>query len=153
MSFQLTSSAFGHNQPIPKQYTCDGEDLSPPLAWSGAPPGTRRFALVCDDPDAPGGTFYHWGIFDIGPSLSTLPKGYPKQATTGTTHQARNDFGQIGYGGPCPPSGQAHHYRFRLWALKVDRLTVSQGAGCREIAKAASAQALADAELVGTYAR
>jgi Raf kinase inhibitor-like YbhB/YbcL family protein len=154
MAFRLTSSAFESNEPIPRRYTCEGDDLSPPLAWSGTPAGTRSFALVCEDPDAPSGTFCHWGICDIDPSLSSLPEGFPKQAAVGMARQVTNDFGRFGYGGACPPPGNGtHHYRFRLWALKVARLLVSQGGGCEAIVSAASAQSLAEAELVGTYAR
>jgi Raf kinase inhibitor-like YbhB/YbcL family protein len=97
MAFQLKTAAFPPNGRIPEIYTCEGEDVPPPLAWSGAPAGTKSFALIVDDPDAPGGTFCHWAIFDIGPAVTNVGDEIPLGA-----HQAVNDFGRMGYGGPCP---------------------------------------------------
>src|SRR5438270_953798 len=113
----LTSSAFGDSGPIPAQFTCDGANRPPPLTWSEPPPGTRSFALILDDPDAPGGTFHHWGAYDVPPSARSVDGG----ASIGA--EALNDFGQSGYGAPCPPKGNpAHHYRFTVYALGVDPL-------------------------------
>jgi Raf kinase inhibitor-like YbhB/YbcL family protein len=148
MAFQLNTVAFPPNGRIPDIYTCEGEDVPPPLAWSGAPAGTRSFALIVDDPDAPGGTFCHWAISDIRPTVTSLGDGIPIGA-----HEAVNDFGQVGYGGPCPPPGRPHHYRFRLLALDVARLDVKPQAKCQDVQRAAERHKLAEAKVVGTYAR
>lgn len=154
MSLSLTSEAFADGQRIPARYTCDGEDLSPPLAWSGAPPGTRSFALFCEDPDAPAGTWHHWAAFDIPAGTTRLAEGVPRAAQVGDLRQASNDFRQPGYGGPCPPKGHGvHRYRFRLLALDLEHLPVAGRPGCRDVARAARPHALASAELVGTYSR
>ncbi len=105
-ALQLTSSAFQSNGDIPKKFTCSAEDVSPVLVWSEAPAGTQAFALVADDPDAPAGTWVHWVIYDLPASAHGLPEGVPKQEIVpGGGYQGRNDFGRIGYGGPCPPPG------------------------------------------------
>lgn len=154
MTLRIESSAFGSDQAIPRRYTCEGDDVSPPLAWSGAPEATRSFVLLCDDPDAPAGTWHHWALFDIPAETDRLAEGYPKQAAVGATRQAVNDFKRPGYGGPCPPRGHGtHHYRFRLLALSVARLDLAPGASCPDVAAAARPHALAEAMLVGTYAR
>jgi Raf kinase inhibitor-like YbhB/YbcL family protein len=114
MAFQLKTAAFPANGRIPEIYTCEGEDVPPPLVWSGAPAGTKSFAMIVDDPDAPGGTFCHWAIFDIGPAVTNVGDEIPLGA-----HQAVNDFSRMGYGGPRPPPGHLHHYRFRLMAIDV----------------------------------
>ncbi len=151
MTMRLTSTAFRPGGTIPARFTCDGENLSPPLAWSGAPEGTRSFALVCRDPDAPAGVWYHWAIFDIAPGRDGLEEHC---RPSGGVHQAVNDFGQRGYGGPCPPHGHGrHHYHFTLYALDVEHLDVPAGARCREVEAEAKAHALAEAELTGLYAR
>src|SRR3982751_1488731 len=112
---QLSSSAFQDGQPIPTQYTCAGANQSPPLQWGEPPPGTRSFALVIDDPDAPSGTFRHWGVFDIPASARSIGGGQ----RSGT--EVINDFGKRGYGGPCPPKRHGvHHYHFKLFALDTD---------------------------------
>lgn len=154
MALTLTSSAFAHGERIPKRYTCDGEDLSPPLSWSGAPEGTMSFALVCDDPDAPMGTWHHWAAYDIPAEFSELEEGFPADARIGSVHQAFTDFGRTGYGGPCPPKGHGtHHYGFRLFALDVKHLELPAGAKCEDVEKAAAPHVLARAELMGTYSR
>ncbi len=152
MALVLTSSAFKAGGTIPAPHTCDGADSSPPLQWSGAPDGTRSFALVCADPDAPGRTFYHWAIYDMPPAAKSLPANYPAE-TRDHVRQAINDFGRRGYRGPCPPPGPAHHYHFTLYALKVDRLSVPAAPRCFEVEAAARKDALAQAELVGLYGR
>jgi Raf kinase inhibitor-like YbhB/YbcL family protein len=145
---ELTSSAFQNGQPIPTQFTCDGADQSPPLQWGEPPPGTKSFALVIDDPDAPSGTFRHWGVFDIPASARSLGGGQP----AGT--EVANDFGKTGYGGPCPPKGHgAHHYHFKLFALDTDRLDVGANAKIADVEHAAQQHAVAQGELVGTYER
>ena len=149
---RLTSSAFAPDGRIPGRFTCDGADVSPPLAWSDPPSGVRSFALVVTDPDAPGGVWYHWAICDIPPAARALEAHWPPERPI--PPQARNDFGRPGYGGPCPPRGAAaHRYHFRLYALNVARLDLGSHAVCRDVEAAAGAQAIATAELVGTYGR
>ena len=144
----LSSDAFANGQAIPTQYTCDGANQSPPLAWSEPPQGTKSFALVVDDPDAPSGTFRHWGAYDIPASARSLATG----ASAGT--QATNDFGKTGYGGPCPPRGHGpHHYRFRLLALDVERLDLPAIAKVAELESDAKKHLIGRAELTGTYER
>jgi len=154
MAFTITSPAFGHGDAIGRQFTCDGDDVSPPLTWSGAPAGSLSLALLCDDPDAPRGTWHHWAIFDIPVDVTALPEGYRRQERVGTIRQAVNDFGTVGYGGPCPPPGHGvHHYHFRLLALDVETLGLGESAACVDVAKTAQPHILAQAELVGTYKR
>lgn len=154
MTLILTSPAFKHGERIPVLYTCEGKDLSPPLSWSGAPAGTHSFALVCSDPDAPAGTWYHWAIFDLGAETSHLAAGFPRSARSGAVRQAISDFNRPGYGGPCPPKGHGpHHYHFRLFALGVASLKLAEAARCRDVERAAEQHALAKATLTGLYER
>jgi Raf kinase inhibitor-like YbhB/YbcL family protein len=144
----LTSDAFQNGQAIPTDYTCDGADRTPAIHWSDPPAGTRSFALVIDDPDAPSGTFRHWGVFDIPASARSIGGG--QKAGTEVT----NDFGKPGYGGPCPPKGHGpHHYHFKLFALDTDKLGLSPNAKVADVEKAAQQHAIAQGELVGTYER
>ena len=144
----LTSSAFQNGQPIPMQYTCDGADQTPALHWGEPPAGTKGFALVIDDPDAPSGTFRHWGVFDIPASARSIGGG-PSAGT-----EVSNDFGKSGYGGPCPPKGHGpHHYHFKLFALDTDKLGLSADSKVVDVENAASRHAIARGELVGTYER
>jgi Raf kinase inhibitor-like YbhB/YbcL family protein len=144
----LTSDAFQDGQPIPRQYTCDGDDQIPALGWGAPPPGTRSFALVIDDPDAPNGIFRHWGVYDIPVSARSIGGG----SKTGS--EATNDFGKPGYGGPCPPIGHGtHHYHFKLFALSVDKLGLPANPKVLDIETAAKKHALAEGELIGTYER
>jgi Raf kinase inhibitor-like YbhB/YbcL family protein len=148
-TFALTSEAFTDGQTIPTQFTCDGADESPPLAWGDPPDGTRSFALIVDDPDAPSGTFRHWGIFDIPATARSFAAGQG-----GAFPQAVNDFGKPHYGGPCPPKGHGvHRYRFKLLALAVDRLDVGASPKVAEVEAKAEQHVLARAELTGTYER
>jgi Raf kinase inhibitor-like YbhB/YbcL family protein len=145
---ELTSNAFQNGQPIPMQFTCDGADQTPTLRWSDPPAGTKSFALVIDDPDAPSGTFRHWGVFDIPASARSIGGGQ----RIGT--EVTNDFGKPGYGGPCPPKGHGpHHYHFKLFALDVDKLGVPANAKVADVENAARQHAIAEGELVGTYER
>lgn len=154
MAMTLESRAFESGTRIPDRYTCMGDDISPPLAWSGAPAETRSFALLCDDPDAPAGTWHHWAVFDIPADRSELQEAFPKEARSGSIRQAVNDFRRSGYGGPCPPQGHGiHHYRFRLLALDTERLDLQPYADCRGVAAAARRHVLEEAELIGTYSR
>lgn len=154
MTLQLTSSAFRDGEPIPKVHTCDGTDRSPPLAWRGVPADCRSLAVLCDDPDAPAGTWHHWAIYDIPAGQTDLPGDVPKAERVDAMRQALNDFRRAGYGGPCPPRGHGpHHYHFRLLALSVERLDLPARANCRDVARAAARHKIAEAILVGTYER
>lgn len=154
MSLSLTSSAFSNGGRIPQEHTCDGDNASPPLTWSGKPENARSFVLICDDPDAPSGTFHHWAIYDIPVSVDRIDAGCPPQARLGHARQARNDFGRAGYGGPCPPKGHGdHHYRFRLLALDVETLDLTDGAGIPAVQHAAERHVIDRTELVGLYSR
>jgi Raf kinase inhibitor-like YbhB/YbcL family protein len=145
--FALESSAFGHAQPIPKQYTCDGDDLSPPLRWAYVPEEARSLALVVDDPDAPSGVFTHWVAWGLDPGTGGLGEG------EAAPNEGRNDFEIVGYRGPCPPPGHGRHrYVFRLYALARD-LALESGAGKAELEQASEGHVLTTAELVGTYER
>ncbi|MGD0992501.1 MAG: YbhB/YbcL family Raf kinase inhibitor-like protein [Gemmatimonadales bacterium] len=151
----LTTGAFAAGGPIPSQYTCDGADVSPALAWSGAPPGTAAFALIADDPDAPAGTWVHWVLFNLPGGVTALPEGVPKTeapAALGHALQGRNDFKRIGYGGPCPPPGKAHRYFFKLYALGA-ALPLKAGATKQDVERAMRGHVLAETSLMGTYAR
>lgn len=149
----LFSPAFPPGGAIPPAYTCDGSDLSPPLSWSGVPAGAKSLVLIVEDPDAPSGTFHHWAAYDIPPSFKGLPKGYSEAHLKSPIREAENDFGKIGYGGPCPPPGPAHHYHFRLLALGRASLDLADPASALSVLKAAEPYAIARAELVGTYRR
>ena len=149
---ELKSPAFSEGEAIPQQYTCDGKDVSPPLAWTDVPPGTKSLALICDDPDAPAGDWVHWVLFDAPPAASALPEGVPPQPEiAGLGCQGRNDFRKTGYGGPCPPRG-THRYVFTLYAL--DR-TLGLGADATKakLLEAARGHVLAEARLTGKYTR
>jgi Raf kinase inhibitor-like YbhB/YbcL family protein len=143
----LTSSAFTDDQPIPVEFTCDGQNTSPPLAWSGVPDTTEQLAIIVDDPDAPSGTFVHWVIWGINPDDGSLATGQvPPSATEGN-----NGAGSSGYIGPCPPSG-VHHYEFNLFALSAAP-DVEAGANAEQLRDAIADITLAEAQLVGTYTR
>jgi hypothetical protein len=154
MAFTLSSPAFSNGQAIPAKYTCDGENLSPPLRWSGAPNETRGFVLIVEDPDAPSGMFRHWAVYDLPADVTALPEGIGSPGSAETLDQGVNDFGHANYDGPCPPRGHGtHHYHFRLAALDTSRLVVSPGAKVADIWRAGEPHILAQTELVGTYAR
>ena len=143
----LTSGAFTAGSPIPAQYTCDGSDRSPELRWSGAPSGTRSFALVVHDPDAPGGDYTHWLLYDV-PSAATEIREGGSAGTPGA-----NDFGKNGYGGPCPPPGSSHHYIFEVYALDCDRIGLPPGARRSDVEAAMRGHILAEGQLQGNYQR
>ncbi|MCE5275157.1 MAG: YbhB/YbcL family Raf kinase inhibitor-like protein [Syntrophaceae bacterium] len=149
-AFELSSTAFKAGEPIPTRHTCRGEDVSPPLAWSGAPKATRSFALICDDPDAPLATWVHWVYYDIPASVYALPEaiGSAEKPSPGGT-SGKNSFRKAGYGGPCPPFG-THRYFFRLYALDTF-LGLKAGATKKELVKAMNGHILDQAELMGTY--
>jgi Raf kinase inhibitor-like YbhB/YbcL family protein len=145
-SLQLTSTAFEHNSPIPARYTCDGEDISPPLTISGVPDGSRSLALILEDPDAPAGTWDHWITFNIPPRTTEIAEGQDDPGFPGL-----NSWKKIGWGGPCPPSGE-HRYVFHLYALDCE-LEVPEGATKRDIQLAMRGHVLAQGELIGLYKR
>ena len=151
---KLRSISFADGATIPRRFTCDGEDLSPPLAWSGAPASTRSFVLLCDDPDAPGGTWHHWALYDIPADQNELAENAGQDISLQRFKQAINDFQKPGYGGPCPPRGHGvHHYHFRLLALSVERLTLRAEPSCSEVEQEAHKHILSEAALVGVYRR
>jgi Raf kinase inhibitor-like YbhB/YbcL family protein len=151
---QLSSSAFSEGTVVPRRFTCDGEGISPPLEWSGAPAETRSFALVCDDPDAPGGTWHHWVAYDMPVSLTALPTGASKEARQLGFKQTINDFRRVGYGGPCPPRGHGpHRYRFQLLALAIDALPARTNPSGRDVEHEARRHVITEAILTGTYER
>ncbi|HEX9945370.1 MAG TPA: YbhB/YbcL family Raf kinase inhibitor-like protein [Thermoanaerobaculia bacterium] len=149
--FQITSTAFAAGQAIPRRYSCDGENVSPPLAWSGAPPATKSYVLIVDDPDAPGGTFTHWIVFNLPPETRSLPEAVKAPALPSGAGQGVNDFGKAGYGGPCPPGGR-HRYMHHLYALDAS-LGDLKKPGRRQIDAALQGHVLAEATLMGTYQR
>jgi Raf kinase inhibitor-like YbhB/YbcL family protein len=150
---RLRSSAFADGAAVPRRFTCEGENVSPPLQWSDVPAGAKSFAVICEDPDAPGGTFHHWAAYDIAATQSGLPLDAGHQAQRLGFKQATNDFERTGYNGPCPPAGAPHHYHFRLLALSVEQLSVPESQSCREVDREARKRALAEATLVGIYRR
>jgi Raf kinase inhibitor-like YbhB/YbcL family protein len=153
MSFQLATTAFPAGGAIPKKFTCDGPDVSPKLTWKEPPAGTQSFAVIMDDPDAPRGTWVHWVLYDLPDDARELSENILEQERlAGGARQGRNDFGKIGYGGPCPPPGKPHRYFFKLYALDA-KLNLKAGATKADAERAMQGHILAQAELVGRYAR
>lgn len=149
---QLTSPAFADGGLIPRRYTCDGDDASPPLAWSGVPATTVSLALIADDPDAPRGTWVHWVLYNLPATTTSLPEALPTdERLPNGALQGRNDFRRTGYGGPCPPSG-THRYFFKLYALDTV-LSLEPGATKQQLLQAMEGHVLAEAQLMGRYAR
>lgn len=154
MAFELRSPAFADRQRIPEKYTADGEDLSPPLEWSDPPKGTRSFALIVEDPDAPTGTFRHWGVYNIMADRDRLQEGVGHGVKTEDLGMGVNDFGEPRYRGPAPPKGHGtHHYQFTLLALDVADLTHGPKVAVADLWKETVGHVLDQAELVGTYSR
>jgi Raf kinase inhibitor-like YbhB/YbcL family protein len=151
-TMELKSQAFAAGEMIPAKYTCDGQDISPPLRWSDPPAGTIEFALISDDPDAPVGTWVHWVMWNIPANASALDENLPKTASLPNgTKQGTTDFRRIGYGGPCPPSG-THRYYFKLYALDT-ALNLPASTIKKDLEKAMQGHILGQAELMGTYRR
>jgi Raf kinase inhibitor-like YbhB/YbcL family protein len=152
--FELTSAAFGQGEPIPPKFSCGGEDVSPPLAWGDPPTGTQSLALIMDDPDAPGGTWDHWILFNISPDFRELQENLPisgKNQDPEAIFVGNNSWGRPDYGGPCPPSG-THRYFFKLYAL--DRtINLLPGATKGELLNSMDGHILAEDELMGTFTR
>ena len=155
MTFTLTSPAFENGMTIPTRHTCDGEDVSPPLLWEGAPGNSASYVLIVDDPDAPRGTFVHWVLYDLPGHARELPENVgPAQRleNLGEAAQGENDFDEIGWNGPCPPPGPPHRYVFRLYALDA-RLGLDPGVKRQEVEGAMEGHVIGSAELTGTYGR
>jgi len=152
MEIKITSSAFEDGGLIPAKYTCDGADVSPPLQWDAVPEGTKSIALISDDPDAPMGTWVHWVLFNLPAQTRELPENVPPDETLPNgAKQGITDFGRVGYGGPCPPSG-THRYFFKIYALDTE-LQIDTGAGKRGLLKAMEGHILGQGQLMGKYKR
>jgi Raf kinase inhibitor-like YbhB/YbcL family protein len=148
---QLTSASFEADSALPAKYTCDGTDVSPALAWNEPPAGTQSFALVVDDPDTPKKTVIHWLLYDLPPATRTLPEGVPTKAKLPDgSRQGKNDRGKIGYSGPCPPPGAAHHYFFKLYALDY-KTGLKPKAKDTDVERAITGHILAQAELIARF--
>jgi Raf kinase inhibitor-like YbhB/YbcL family protein len=148
---EIASSAFSNMQSIPAKYTCDGQDISPPLKWKGIPEKTKSIVLIVDDPDAPRGTWVHWVLYDIPPGVDSLSENQPRTDTLPSgAKQGLTDFKRVGYGGPCPPSG-THRYFFKIYALDT-MLNLSAGKTKKEIEAAMKNHVVSQGEMVGTYA-
>ena len=154
MSFKLTSDAFANGQSIPAKYSCIGKNISPPLAWNDGPADTQSFALIMDDPDAPFGTWVHWVIYNIKPDMRSLQEDLPitgKNIDPNAIYVGKNSSGNIGYDGPCPPSG-THRYFFKFYALDTV-ISLLPGATKEELLKEMDGHILAPAELMGTFSK
>ena len=147
MSIQITSTAFTEGGKIPRLYTCDDQNVSPPLAWTGVPTNTVSLALIMDDPDAPSGTWVHWVLYNLPSTLIGLDQGKSGGGTDG-----KNDFGQLGYGGPCPPRGSNHRYFIKIYALDAT-IELKAGATKAQVENTMKGHILAQGQLMGRYAR
>jgi len=152
MEIKVTSTAFDDGGLIPPKYTCDGADISPPLQWEAVPEGAKSIALICDDPDAPVGTWVHWVLFNLPAETRELAENIPPDRTLPNgAKQGTSDFGRIGYGGPCPPSG-THRYFFKIYALDT-QIDLADGADKSQLLRAMEAHILAQGQLIGKYKR
>jgi Raf kinase inhibitor-like YbhB/YbcL family protein len=151
-AIDVTSPAFSADQPIPPQYTADGDDRSPPLRWSSPPPNTKSFAVVCEDPDAPSGTFVHWLAWNIASDKKELPEGIGASGRASGIVQGKNGFGKTGWAGPKPPPGKPHRYRFHVYALDAN-LELAPDASRSDLGRAIEGHVLGEGELVGQYGR
>ena len=153
MKLQVTSTAFAEGQPIPARHAYDQQDISPALQWSGVPPAAKSLALICEDPDAPMGTWVHWVLYDLPPVGTGLSENVPKSPELANgAKQGVNDYKKIGYGGPCPPPGKPHHYYFKLYALDT-MPNLKPGLTKKELLKAMDGHVIAEGQLMGTYQR
>jgi Raf kinase inhibitor-like YbhB/YbcL family protein len=153
MALELTSNAFPEGATIPTEHTADGRNASPPLKWPEPPAGTKRFALICEDPDAPRGTFTHWVLFNLPAESRELRADIPPETTLANgSIQGTNSFGKVGYGGPSPPPGKPHRYFFKLYALDRE-LDLPAGATKESVVSAMKGHILAEGRLMGTYSR
>jgi len=153
MSLAIKATAFANGGEIPRRYTCSGANVSPALSWSGISSAARALALIVDDPDAPGGTWTHWLLWNLPVTLAALPEGVPaREDFENGARQGRNDFDLIGYGGPCPPPGKPHRYFFKLYALGA-AFDLKPGAGRKELDRALKGHIVEQAEWMGTFRR
>jgi hypothetical protein len=153
MAFAISTASFQNGSDIPRKFTCDGADVSPELSWSNPPAGTKSFALIVDDPDAPAGNWNHWVLFNVPAATTALPEGVNKiDELPSGERQGRNDFRKIGYNGPCPPAGKPHRYFFKLHALDT-LLSLKPGSSKQEVETAMQNHVLGRVELMGTYRR
>jgi Raf kinase inhibitor-like YbhB/YbcL family protein len=152
MTFRISSPAFADGQRIPTKYTADGDDISPPLDWTDAPAGAKSFLLVVEDPDAPSGTFHHWGLYNL--HTRGVPEGFASADRQDDIESVINDFGEPGYRGPAPPPGHGtHHYHFKVAALDVETIDPPAQAKVADVWREATNHVIAQTELVGTYSR
>jgi len=150
-TLELKSPDFSPGATIPKQFTCEGPDISPSFSWNAPPPSTQSFALIADDPDAPAGNWVHWVVYNLPPTLRSLPQNFPKnEQPNGDSHQGNNDFDKTGYNGPCPPPGKPHRYFFKLYALDT-KLNLNPGATKKDVERAMQGHILARGEYLGRY--
>lgn len=155
LTIEVRSDAFREGETVPQRHTEDGRNVSPPLAWSNIPPGTREFALICDDPDAPGGTWIHWVLYRIPAGTKSLPENVPpdpRLREPAEALQGRNSWDRVGYGGPAPPPGKPHHYRFTLYALDAE-LPDKPGLTAAELKQKMQGHILAAGRLTAIYQR
>jgi Raf kinase inhibitor-like YbhB/YbcL family protein len=153
MAIQLSSPAFAEGQRIPASHTADGADRSPELRWTAGPPKTQSFALICEDPDAPRGIWTHWVLFNLPADRTNLAEGQPAdQELPGGARQGKNDFGNLGYGGPSPPRGKPHRYYFKLYALDT-KVDLPAGATRQQVLEASKGHVIAEGQLMGLYGR
>lgn len=153
MALSISSLVFQEGEGIPAKYSCEGQDISPPLAWGEPPADTNSFALIVDDPDAPGRVFTHWVLFNLSAGSRELPEAVPTQPQLSSgALQGKNDFGKTGYGGPCPPPGRPHRYQFTLYALD-QLLDLKPGASKQQVLEAMQGHILGQGQLTGTYQR
>lgn len=151
---KVESKAFNEGEVIPVRHTCDGSDISPEISWSGVPEGTKSFVLIMDDPDAPIGTFTHWVVYDIPAGVRELPEGLPKSDRIDGIKQGINDFGYVGYGGPCPPKGHGYHrYFFKVYALDLETLDLPPRATRRQVEERIKGHVLGQGSTMGRYKR
>ena len=148
---EVTSTAFEDGQPIPDKYTSHGDDVSPPLQWSGASQQTKSLVLICEDPDAPSGTFTHWLVYNLPPTTTSLDENVPKgQSMVYGFLQGKNGFGNVGYNGPNPPAGKVHHYFYKVYALDII-LLLSAGGDRSDLVSAMNGHIIGEGELIGTF--
>jgi hypothetical protein len=151
MAFAVKVQGFGNGELIPRRHTCEGDDLSPMVEWSGEPEGTQSFALILDDPDAPAGTWNHWLLWDVPAHVHSIAENFQPG---GVGASGRNDFGRLGYGGPCPPKGHGvHRYNFTVYAVDRPVLGLPVGAKRKELDRALAGRVLAQAQYMGRYER
>ena len=153
MPLELTSDAFAEGETMPTRYTCDGEDVSPPLSVDGVPAEAESLALIVDDPDAPNRTWVHWVLYGLPPDTRSVPESVsPEPEGPGGARQGENDFGNLGWGGPCPPPGEKHRYVFHLYALDGTP-DLESGASKEELLSAMEPMVLEEVRLTGRYRR